>query len=456
VISSRRYAAARVRGALAIHERVRALRLPADHYASGWLALLPAPPPSRRLTGDGRADVVVVGAGFTGLAAARRLAEHRPDWRIVVLEAQRVGSGASGRNSGFVVDVGHYDHRLGVEGNRRLARLARAGIAHLRGLVMSGHGIDCAWTERGRLHGAASDAGMRSLEAFRAGLEMMDEPCEWLDAAAMTAITGTLHYRAGIRTPGSVLVQPAALVRGLAAALPENVELCEETRVRRIRRGKTFRVETDTGALMAARVLLATNGYTPALGFLRRQVFPMCTFGSLTRTLTTDEHAALGGETEWGLVSEARMGSTVRRTRDGRILIRNTALYARGLGITERTRADVRAIHRRAFLARFPALGQVELQHTWAGVMGMSQNGVQFFGRIARDLFAAAGYNGVGVAMGTISGSLLADLVVGADSLLLADMQALPQPSWIPPEPLLGAGVRATLARLGAREAEEV
>jgi glycine/D-amino acid oxidase-like deaminating enzyme len=396
-----------------------------------------------------------VGAGFTGLAAARRLVEHRPGWRVVVLEAQRVAAGASGRNSGFVVDVGHYDHRLGVAGNQRLVRLARAGIDRLRALV-NRYGIDCAWAECGRLHGAAGDAGMRSLEAFRAGLEAMGEPCEWLDAAAMAAITGTSHYRAGARTPGAVLIQPAALVRGLAATLPGSVELYEETPVRAIRQREAWRVETDTGALMADRLVLATNGYTPALGFLRRQVFPMCTFGSLTRALTAEELAALGGEREWGLVSEARLGSTVRRTRDGRILIRNTALYARGLRITERTRAGVREIHRRAFLARFPALARVELEHTWAGVMGMSLNGVQFFGRIARGLFAAAGYNGVGVAMGTISGTLLADLVVGAESGLLADMQALPGPAWVPPEPLLGAGVRATLARLAAREAEEV
>jgi glycine/D-amino acid oxidase-like deaminating enzyme len=434
---------------------MRARQRPADDEACGWLALLPAAPPPRRLRGDVRADCAVVGAGFTGLAAARRLAELRPDSRVVVLEAQRVASGASGRNSGFAVDVGHHDRRLGLAGNRRLTRLARAGIEQLRRLVRR-HGIACDWTERGRLHGAVGDAGMRSLETFRTGLEAMDEPFEWLDRAAMTAVTGTSHYRAGVRTPGSVMIQPAALVRGLAATLPGNVELFEHTPVRAIRRGPAFRIDTDAGAVLASRLVLATNGYTPALGFLRRQVFPMFTFASLTRALTPEELATLGGDAEWGLVSEARMGTTVRRTRDGRILIRNTALYPRRLEITERLRAGVGEAHGRAFRARFPMLAGVPLEHTWAGVMGMSMNGMQFFGRVDRDLFAAAGYNGVGVAMGTISGTLLADLALGADSPLLADMQMLPGPAWIPPEPLLGVGVRATLARLESREKEEM
>ena len=122
-------------------------RLPCDDDGCGWYATLPATPPPRRLTSAQRADCVVLGAGFTGLAVARQLAVHRPAWRVIVLDAQRVGFGASGRNSGFVVDVGHYAPRHGVEGNRCLVRLGRSGLAHLRDLVRR-HAIECAWTER--------------------------------------------------------------------------------------------------------------------------------------------------------------------------------------------------------------------------------------------------------------------------------------------------------------------
>jgi len=435
--------------------RMGTRRLPNDDHACGWVAMLPPPAPPRRLAGEERADCVVLGAGFTGLAAARQLATRRPEWRVVALEAQRVGFGASGRNSGFVVDVGHYEPRRDVEENRRRVRLGRAGLAHLRELVRE-HAIDCAWSERGRIQAAVGEVGMRSLERSRAGLEAMGEPYEWLDASGTAAVTGTTYYRAGIRTAGTALMQPAALARGLAAALPRSVELFEESPVRAIRRGAQFRLEAGAGAVLADRLFVAANGFAPALGFLRRRIFPLFTFGSLTRVLTGAEQAALGGEPEWGLVPEERMGTTVRRTRDNRILVRNTVHYAPGLEVGEPYRREVREHHRRAFRARFPMLPQVDLEYTWGGVMGMSLNNAHYFGKLDDNLFAAAGCNGVGVALGTISGKLLADLAVHADSDLLSDVLSLPAPAWIPPEPLLGMGVRATLARLVARAGEEL
>lgn len=430
-------------------------QLPDDDPGCGWVALLPPLPPPRRLLAKERADCAVLGAGFTGLAAARQLAAHHPEWRVLLLEAQRVGFGASGRNSGFVVDVGHYERARGVEGNRRLVRLGRAGRDHLRALVQA-HGIECAWTERGRLHGAVGDRGMRQLEHFRAGLEAMSEPYEALDAQQMTAITGTSYYRAGVRTPGTVMVQPAALVRGLAANLPANVELFEESPVQGIQRGSPFTLQTRDGTVATDRLFLAANGFTAALGFLRRQIVPMFTFASLSRALSTEERTALGGEPEWGLVPEERMGTTVRRTRDQRILIRNTVQYAAGMRVSAARLRAVRAIHQAAFAARFPMLRGVDLEYTWGGIMGVSLNAAHYFGQLGDDLFAAGGYNGVGVALGTISGKLLADLAVGADSEWLRDMRALPEPTPMPPQPLLGIGVRLTLARLQARARSEL
>src|SRR5215475_6737963 len=125
---------------------MRVRKLPRDDDACGWTALLPPLPPPHRLQGAQHADAAVIGAGFTGLAVARRLAALRPEWRIAVLDAQRVGGGASGRNSGFIVDLPHYIKARGVDGNRRLLRLGRAGLQHLRELVRT-HAIACDWTE---------------------------------------------------------------------------------------------------------------------------------------------------------------------------------------------------------------------------------------------------------------------------------------------------------------------
>ena len=437
-----------------MHRRVRTRVIPDDDGACGWHRLLPPLPAPRRLAGELHADAVVVGAGFTGLAAARRLAHHDANARIVVLEAARAGSSASGRNSGFVVDVGHWVDALGLGGNARLVRLQRAGRDALRRLVRE-HGIECAWSERGRLHGAAGDVGMRELERFTRGLDALGEPYESLDAAARERVIGTPYYRAAVHTPGTVLVQPAALVRGLAATLPPNVELFEESPVLAMRIGASHRLETPAGAIRALRLLLATNGWTPAVGFLGRRVVPLFTFASLTRPLTPDERAG-AGDPEWGLVSEERMGSTVRRTRDHRLLVRNTVRYAPDHVVGPSVREEIAGVHRRALEARFPALRAVETEFTWGGVMGVTLNGAQFFGRVANNVFASVAYNGVGIAMGTASGALLADLVVAADSELLRDVQALPGPTWIPPAPVLGLGVRATVARLQRRAGPEL
>jgi glycine/D-amino acid oxidase-like deaminating enzyme len=433
---------------------MRARALPVADDACGWTAVLPPLEPARRLRGSERVDCAVIGAGFTGLATARRLAALRADWRIAVLDAQRVGGGASGRNSGFVVDLPHYAAARGVDGNARLLRLGRAGVARLRELVAA-HAIDCEWTERGRLHGAATDLGLRALDAFCAGADALGEAYERLDRHAIAAITGSTYYRAAARTAGSAMVQPAALARGLARALPQNVLLFEESAVRAIERDGDFTLQTDAGAVRADRLFIATNGFTPALGLLRDRVFPLMTFASLTRGLTPSEAAALGGEPVWGLVSEVQMGTTVRRLAGGRLLIRNTVRYRPALRGDAALHRRVRDVHRAAFLARFPMLERVDFEHTWGGVMGVTFNGAQYFGELEPRLFAAAAYNGVGISMGTISGELLAELALGVDSDLLADMRALPGPDWLPPEPALGIGVRATLAYLSKQATGE-
>jgi glycine/D-amino acid oxidase-like deaminating enzyme len=429
---------------------MRVRRLPQDDDGCGWTALLPPLPAPRRLSGSERADAAVLGAGVTGLAVARRLALLQPQWRIAVLEARRVGGGASGRNSGFVVDLPHYIPDRGVDGNRRLLRLGRAGLQALREVVRA-HAIECDWTEGGRLHGAAGEAGLRALERWQVGADALGEPYERLDREALTALTGTSYYRAGARSPGSVMVQPAALVRGLARALPDSVDLFEESPVESIAPSGGFRLTSTAGALDAPRLFVASNGFTPALGWLRDRMFPLMTFASLTRPLTDDEATRLGGVPVWGLVSELPMGTTLRRLPDRRLLIRNTVRYQPALHTAAASRARIRARHRRDLLARFPMLEAVEFEFTWGGVMGTTFNGAQFFGELTPNLYVAAAYNGVGMAMGTISGELLADLALGADSPLLTDMRNLPPPDRLPPEPARGIGIRATLAYMAKK-----
>lgn len=458
---------------------MKARALPADDETCGWWAALPPLPPARPLEGDLRVATAVVGAGFTGLAAARRLAELAGEGRggsgrgdrprgeergsgrddegrgasgngaeIAVLDAQRAGFGASGRSSGFVVDLASFIAALDEEGAERFIALSRRGIALLRELVET-HGIDCAWDDRGWLHVARSEAGVESLGALRSWLDQRGEAYEPLDEGGMARVVGTSYYRAGLRLPGSALVQPAALVRGLADSLPETVRLCEETPVTAIRPGSPVVIATPRGRVTADRVLVGTNGLMPTLGLLRQRLFPLWTFGSLTRPLTAAEQDALGGEPEWGVLAQDVLGSSLRRTRDQRLLVRNTVRFDR------RTRAaasspEVLDAHRRALAARFPALADLPFEHTWGGIMGMSANGRHHFGRVAENVWAAAGYNAAGIALGTISGHLLAEAALRVESPELAAMRALPRPRWFPPSPFSDLGIRWRIARMKA------
>ena len=417
--------------------------IPHDGPDCGWYATLSPPGPARRLQGRHETEWAVVGAGFTGLAAARRVAEHQPGARVLLIEAQSVGLGASGRNSGFVVELGRYHERFGPEINRRLVRLGRAGIDRLRQLVRQ-HGIECQWQEGGRLHVAVGDRGRRSLDLLCRRMQEIGEPCQRLDAQTIAGITGTTYYCAAAHTPGDVQVQPAALVRGLAASLPMNVELYEDSPVHAAEFGQCARLECPQGSVRARRLLLATNAFTPAWGLLRRRVFPMLTFGSLTRPLRDRERAALGGQPEWGLISAERVGCSVRRTRDGRILIRSMACYGYQISPNSHRFARIRQSHQELLRARFPALRELQIEYTWGGVMSMSANEAPYFGQPKPGIFVLAGDNGHGIAMATAAGELLADLAVGYHSNLLDDLQQLPAPSWLPPNPLLRLGVQAT------------
>lgn len=425
--------------------------LPQNDGRCGWYEILPPPPASTPLRGEVKADWVVLGAGLAGLAAARRLAELQPNAAIAVIDAKRVGFGAAGRNSGFMVDLPHdlnsHSYTGDQSADRNLIRLNRGAIDYMRSIVQQ-YAIECDWREQGKLHGAVEARGVQSLETFAKGLSVLGEPYRELDAREMKAITGTDFYRAGVHAPGAVLVQPAALVRGLGASLPENVSLYEDSPVREIEIGPPHTLITDMGRLKAPRMVLANNAYAAQFGQLglKGRLLPVYTYGSLTRPLDAQEQAALGGERNWGLIPADPMGTTVRRMGDGRICIRNCFTYNPSVSTSENRLARVRAIHRRSFERRFPMLPGVELEYTWGGALCLTRNGGTPFGEIAPGVFSAVCQNGLGLTRGTISGKLIAEYALGIESELLDIMLEQPKPQPNPPEPMLGMGVRSTLA----------
>lgn len=421
--------------------------LPHDDATNGWANILPARTATPSLEGAIKADWVVVGAGFAGLAAARRLADNRPNDKVILLDAQKMGDGASARNSGFVIDL---PHNVGSElddkeAERRVMRLSRAALAYNAQNVAK-HGIACDWSRRGQHLAAVSPRGVAHLEDFTRELDALDEPYRVLDAKATAAALGTSYYRAAVHTPGTVLMQPAALVRGLADSMPENVTLYEQSPVTAIDYGGRIRVETPRGSVDAAAIILAVNGFAPHFGHYRQRIFAARAFASLTRPLTPDEQAALGGEHDWGVLpTNAFAAPTLRYTRDNRLLFRQNMGFTGRLHTDPARHEAVRQGHIPLFRARFPMLPEVTFEYTWVGYLCLSSNFAPGFGRHAPNVFTAVCQNAMGATKGTVSGMLVADLACGVDNPLIADMEALGQPARLPPRPFLDIGAWAKI-----------
>ena len=282
---------------------------------------------------------------------------------------------------------------------------------------------------------------MKSLHATVRTLDAVDEPYDWLEGDALADIIGTRHYRAAVNTPRTVLMNPAALCRGLGETMPDNVKVCEESPVRRVEPGSPVRIECAEGSISATNVLLTTNAFITKLDFLRRDVFPMIACASLSRPLSEDEQAAMSGAPDWGVTGYA----TLRRTLSNRILARHGSYYTGDFRLGQSMKRQLQASHIMGLRKRYPMLDKLDFEHTWAGVFCMTRNWASYFGRLERGVFASLGYCGVGVPRGTISGKLLAEYALGSESKLIADVQALSGPARLPPAPFLGLGVRARL-----------
>lgn len=420
----------------------------------GWYAILPDPGPAKRLTGEQTADWVVVGAGITGLAAARRLGELQPEARIILLESYRVGYGTSGRNSGFIIDSPSYTPQYDVEYNSRLMRLFRAGMAQLESLV-GHHAIDCEWSAQGHVTAVASPDRMSKLSSVGQSLDAVGDDYEWLDGGAVEAMLGTPFYHAAIRLPRTVLVNPAALCRGLGETLPTNVEVFEESPVRRVAGGVPAAVECGEGSISAKGVLLTTNVFANDIGLLKGKLIPLLLYASMSRPLSDAEQADMSGIPEWGVTPGTRGGPTIRRTASNRISLRRVVRSSSVFQVDDRMKAKLRETHRESLAKRFPMLAGLEMEHTWGGVVCMTGNYASVFGRIEPGLFSSLAYNGVGLARGTISGALLAEYVLGGESALLTDALALAGPSRLPPKLFVTLAVKARLAWYGMRNRGE-
>ncbi|MBN9426824.1 MAG: FAD-binding oxidoreductase [Burkholderiales bacterium] len=425
-------------------------RLPTDDHTNGWSALLPARVPRPPLQGELDLDWVVVGAGYAGVAAARQLARQQPSASIALVEAGEVGENASGRNSGFAIDLPHVPSTSAqsTDQARRAIRVGRFALDELNTLVKD-HRINCDWARSGRYHVAVTnETAVNVLKTYADNLEAWHEPFQWFGRKRLQERLGTDYYSAGIYTPGTYLMNPAALVRGLADSLPSQVWLFENSPIIEAElHGSAPYVRTALGRIRARKVILAVNAFSQSFGVYRKRQVPVLLFASLSPQLSESQLALLGAAPTWGLTpAHGVAGSTLRLTCDKRLMIRQGFEYSPSLRTTEARRAKAKATNLDLLRRRFPQLGNLELEHFWMGWLAVSQNHAPAFGQIADNAYAASCCNGSGIVRHTAAGMLIADLALGRKNPLIDDFLVQGTANYIPPRPLRDIGVGLRLA----------
>jgi len=429
----------------------------------GWAEFLPERIPNSACKGQLRSRWAIVGAGLTGLACARRLAELHPDDEIILLDARAVAQAASGRNSGYAVATSHFGGPFDSsqrDNYARINRINRAGL-NLLSEQVNKHKIECQWSAEGFIHTVADTASLKEVGDFSGYLEKMEVPHTLMDQSVLAEKLGTEWYQSGVHVHGGALVQPASLVYGLVDSLPENVTLYERSPVilrPDIKRSvnnesgsssasSQITLQTPDATIVADNVIVTANFEATKIGLIERFILGSTLSGSFTRKLTKKELDSLGSLKQWGILSLHSGGATVRLTQDGRLSVRNTAEYHAGRLMSDQLLAQRRNIHRRGFENRFPQLSHVPFEYSWSGVEGISRNMTNFFQNPEKGLYLAGGFNGSGVSRGTAFGTAMAEYASAGQSTLIDDCLASPKAEWIPPRPLLDIGAWFTVRK---------
>ena len=432
----------------------KAKRLPVQLGPAAWNSILGTRPSAPVLSGSRTADFVVVGGGFAGLTAARRLSQLVPGAGIAVLEAGQIANGAAGRNSGFMIDLPHdltSDDYAGSGDDRTMIRLNRQAIAFARDAV-SEYQIDKNYfDECGKVNGAASLRAQAHNDSYAAHLASMDEHSEPLDAQQMHELTGSRHYTSGLYTPGTVVLQPAGYIRGLADGLQgAGVSIYENSPVTEILTdGAGWVVKTNAGQISTPKVILSVNGHLESFGVERGRLMQLFLYASMTPELDGDALKKLGGQSRWGITPSDPMGTTMRRIDSGqggnRIVTRTCALLKPDMQPSSRDMARAARVMQRKFDSRFPQLAGMKMDHVWAGHLCLSMNGVSVMREIENGVYSACVQNGLGTARGTLTGIGAAELACGATSEITAHFTTEQRPSRLPPQPFRQIGANAVL-----------
>ena len=428
-----------------------------------WLDSPQAPEPAAPLQGHDECDLAVVGGGLTGVWTALLAKERDRDRKVVLLEADRIGWQASGRNGGFCMATLTHGGANGLSHFREeMDQLDRLGLENLDEVerAVAGYEIDCDWRRTGEIHVAVAPWQVRELAATHDAMVAAGQVWEWLDGPAIRAEVASPMYLAGLwNKERCAMVDPARLVWGLArAAQGLGVRVHEHTRLESVERGHAgVLLRTPGGTLKAHRVMLATNAAPGPIPAMRRRVVPVYDYALMTEPLSEGQWSAVGWRGFQGFSDAGNRFHYYRRTADGRVLWGGyDALYYYGSAMRPELEWRPQTFEKLAaqFFTAFPQLQGLRFTHAWAGAIDTCTRLCQFWGTAYGGRVAyALGYTGMGVGESRFGASVALDLLDGAGGdhagLKLTTTKPVP---W-PPEPLRSAVIGLTSWSLGRADA---
>ena len=411
------------------------------------------------LTSNLNCEWLIIGAGYTGLSAARKLAQIHPKQKIILIDAQLAGEGASGRNSGYLVDTTLNDgftSNKDLENYKKKTDIYELGIKVVRKFIKE-YQVDCDWNESGKFFASSNIEDEKILKNFSNTLSKLGYEHNLLDNKKLSKRLGTSFYNIALFTKGGVLLHPGKLVRAMIDALPNNVQLLENSPL--IKWSKTKDIIScyfKNGIVKTKKIIFATNGFLKSLGIKSNYNFPITLTASMTRSLSDQEFKSIGEPKEWGVLPVRPMGATIRMTKDKRILIRNTAEihnpYKMSLSELNKRKLQQEI----GIKKRFPQLSNDIIQSSWSGIVSRTRNGSQIFEKIDDNVFAVGCYNGSGIGVGTLFGEQIAMKAINENTVEIKTIEARNKPTWLPPDPFLSLGVRARLIYERMRAKSEV
>jgi len=414
----------------------------------GWINDLNKRSDIKILNKDKSCDWLIVGAGYTGLSAARKLSELHPNEKIIIVDAQLAGEGASGRNSGYLVDTTLND---GFTSNKELSNYKKKtdiynlGIDTVKKFIKE-YQVDCDWNECGKYFATPKLEDKNILINFSKTLSKLGFNHKLLFNNELTKRLGTSFYNVALHTKGGILLHPRKLVRAMIDMLPENVFLYENSSLLDWKKNNDIiTCNFKNVKISCKKIIFATNGFLKSLGIKSNYNFPLTLTASMTRSLTDEEFKSIGEPKEWGVLPVKPMGATIRMTRDRRILIRNTAEVYNPLKMSQ-FELNKRSIKQKIGIKkRFPKLPDDIIQSSWSGIVSRTRNGSQIFEKIDDHVFVAGCYNGSGIGVGILFGEQIAIKASNENTKEIETIEARNKPTWLPPQPFLNLGVKTRL-----------